>query len=239
MHIEKYLKIQNYIDYFKYLQNRRYRRSYAQVGEDLIIDYACKELGIGKPSYLDIGAYDPTYSNNTYFFYLAGGHGVCIEPNPDMFRLIQKKRSKDIGLNVGISPVANTSADYYVMTSPFLNTFSKEEADETVANKELKTKQKIEKVLHIPLVTINSIMETYFPHGVDILSVDTESYDLDILRSLDFKRFRPKIICVETLRYDANGDLQKSPNINDYLIAQGYSLYADTRVNSIFVEREL
>lgn len=239
MHIEKYLKIQNYIDYFKYLQNRRYRRSYAQVGEDLIIDHACKELGIHNPSYLDIGAYDPTYSNNTYFFYLEGGHGVCIEPNPDMFRLIQKKRKKDISLNVGISPVANTSANYYVMTSPFLNTFSKEEADEAVANKELKTKQKIAKVLRIPLVTINSVMEKYFPQGVDILSVDTESYDLDILRSLDFKRFRPKIICVETLRYDANGELQKSPDINDYLVGQGYSLYADTRVNSIFVEREL
>lgn len=237
MSFKKFFKVENYINYFNYLQNRRFRRSYAQVGEDLIIDYACKELGIGTPTYLDIGTYDPTYSNNTYFFYLKDGHGVCIEPNPDMFRLIQKKRSKDISLNVGISPVANTSANYYVMTSPFLNTFSKEEADEAVANKELKTRQKIEKILKIPLVTINSIMETYFPHDVDILSVDTESYDLDILRSLDFKRFCPRIICVETLRYDANGNLQKSPDINDFLIKQGYFLYADTRVNSIFIKK--
>lgn len=235
----KYLKIKNYVDYFTYLQNRRFRRSYAQVGEDLIIDYACKELGIQKPSYLDIGTYDPTYSNNTYFFYLAGGHGVCIEPNPDMFRLIKKKRSKDISLNVGVSPVANTNADYYVMTSKFLNTFSKEEADEAVANKKLKTRQKIEKVLRVPLVTINSIMETYFPTGVDILSIDTEGYDEEILRSLDFKKYHPRIICVETLRYDMNSVPQKSQDINAYLIAQGYSFYADTRVNSIFVERKL
>ena len=233
----KYLKIRNYINYFKYLQNRRYRRSYAQVGEDLIIDYACKELGIRKPSYLDIGTYDPTYSNNTYFFYLHGGHGVCIEPNPDMFRLIQKKRSKDISLNVGISPVANTSANYYVMTSKFINTFNKEEADIAVSNKDLRTKQKIEKVLKIPLVTVNSVLEEHFPQGVDIISMDSEGYDLEILQSLDFNKYHPKIICVETLRYDADGKLQKMTDINEYLIAQEYSLYADTRVNSIFIKK--
>ena len=238
LHIVKYLKLKNYINHLKYLQNRRYRRSYAQVGEDLIIDYALKELGIGKmPSYIDIGAYDPTYSNNTFFFYLTGGHGVCIEPNPEMFRLIQKKRPKDVNLNVGISPVANTSADYYVMTSKFLNTFSKEEAEQYVANKEFQTRQKIEVVIKIPLVTINSIMEEYFPEGVDILSIDTEGYDLEILKSLNFAKYQPKIICVETLRHDAEGNLKKSPEINGFLIGQRYSFYADTRVNSIFVRK--
>lgn len=235
MNIGKYLKADTYIKHVNYLRNKMYRRSYAQVGEDLIIDYACKELGIRSPSYLDIGTYDPTYSNNTYFFYLSGGHGVCVEPNPDFFKLIQKKRSRDIALNVGISPVPNKSANYYVMTSKFLNTFSKAEADESVANKSLRTKQKIEAILKIPLVTINSIMEKYFPQGVDILSLDAEGYDMEILQSLDFKRFRPKIICVETLRYDLSGTLQKSPEINDFLIKSGYYLYGDTRVNSIFV----
>ncbi|MDP2655098.1 MAG: FkbM family methyltransferase [bacterium] len=236
--LTKYFRIQNYINYFKYLQNRRYRRSYAQVGEDLIIDYACKELDIRTPTYLDIGTYDPTYSNNTYFFYLNGGHGVCIEPNPDMFRLIQKKRSKDISLNVGISPVANSSANYYMMTSKFINTFIKEEADIAVSNKDLRTKQKIEKVLKIPLVTVNSVLEKYLPQGVDILSMDSEGYDLEILQSLNFNKYHPKVICVETLRYDVNGKLQKMTEISEYLERQGYFFYADTRVNSIFIRKE-
>ncbi|TSC68809.1 MAG: FkbM family methyltransferase [Parcubacteria group bacterium Gr01-1014_56] len=142
-----------------------------------------------------------------------------------------------MSLNVGISPTAHSSADYYVMTSKFLNTFSKEEAEGYVANKELQTKQKIEAVIKIPLLTINSIMEEYFPEGVDILSVDTEGYDLEILKSLDFGKYHPKVICVETLRHDENGNLQKSPEINDHVLSQGYSFYADTRVNSIFVKR--
>lgn len=231
------MNIKNYIDHFTYLKGKRFRRSYAQVGEDLIIDYALKELGIQKPTYLDIGVYDPTYSNNTYFFYLNGGRGVCIEPNPDMFRLIQKKRPKDISLNVGISSVANSSADYYVMTSKFLNTFSKEEAEQCANNKTLQTPQKIEQVIKIPLITINSILEECFPEGVDILSVDTEGYDLGILKSLDFVKYHPKVIVVETLRHDENGNLQKSPEINAFVEAQGYSFYADTRVNTIFVKK--
>ena len=237
MDFQKFLKVENYINKAKRLWNGPFQHSYAQVGEDLIIDYACKELGIRTPSYLDIGAFDPIEANNTYFFYRAGGHGVCIEPNPDKFRRIQMKRRRDIVLNVGVAPAENANASYYMMTSPFLNTFSREEADEAIANTELRTRQKIEAVLKIPLVTINFILEMYFPRGVDILSIDTEGYDLGILQSLDYKKFHPRIICVETLRYDTNGELTKSSNINTYLLAQGYASYADTRVNSIFVKK--
>ncbi|TSC68808.1 MAG: hypothetical protein G01um101456_482 [Parcubacteria group bacterium Gr01-1014_56] len=39
----KYFEVKNYINYLKYLRDKRFRRSYAQVGEDLIIDYALKK----------------------------------------------------------------------------------------------------------------------------------------------------------------------------------------------------
>ena len=236
MKLPKYLNIKNYLAYCRYLWNRRYKRSYAQTGEDLIIDSALKMSGIVTPSYLDIGTYHPIYSNNTYLFYRRGSRGVCIEPNPEMFRIIKKKRKNDLCLNVGISSTTNDSANYYVMTSKFLNTFNKEGADEAVANDKLKTRQKIEQVIKIPLVTVNSILEKYLPNGVDILSVDAEGYDISILTSLDFNRFHPKVICVETLRYDADGTLQKNSEINEFLTGQGYSLYADTCVNSIFLK---
>jgi hypothetical protein len=57
-----------------------------------------------------------------------------------------------------LSPVANENAQYYMLTSPFINTFNKEEAEQATRNKELRTPQKIERVLTVPLLTINSVL---------------------------------------------------------------------------------
>lgn len=85
---------------------------------------------------------------------------------------------------------------------------------------------------------MNALMEQYFPHGVDVLSIDTEGYDLEILQSLDFAKYRPRILCVETLRFNEAGREEKQAAILDYVRAQGYVVYADTFVNTIFVRAE-
>ena len=48
------------------------KKSYSQTGEDIIIKTALADLGISKPSYLDIGAHHPYYLNNTALFYKQG-----------------------------------------------------------------------------------------------------------------------------------------------------------------------
>ena len=45
------------------------RVSFAQEGEDIIMDQMVAYFGIDHPSYLDIGAHDPIIYNNTFLFY--------------------------------------------------------------------------------------------------------------------------------------------------------------------------
>lgn len=78
-------------------------------------------------------------------------------------------------------------------------------------------------------------MEKYLPEGVDIISMDSEGFDLEILKTLDFAKYNPKIICVETLRCEHDSHLRKHTEIGEYLKQHGFEFYADTRVNSIFV----
>ena len=52
----------------------------------------------------------------------------------------------------------------------------------------------------MPLVNINKIMQEQFHGAPSLLCIDTEGLDLDILKTLDFTRFRPAIVCVETLK---------------------------------------
>ncbi len=231
----KYLKLKTWTDFISYTLSRKYKHSYSQNGEDIIIASAVRRLGIQNPTYLDIGTNHPIYNNNTYLFYTRGDRGVLVEPDPEVYRVIKKTRN-DVCLNVGIGTRDSTSVPFYVMTSKQLSTFKKDEADSMVASTNY-GKQAIERVIDIPLVAINSLMHTYFPHGVDILSIDTEGYDLEILQSLDFKQYAPQVMCVETLRFNDAGKEEKQKAIVDYVLAQGYTLYADTHINSIFVRK--
>ena len=54
-------------------------------------------------------------------------------------------------------------------------------------------------VMKMPLLNINELMRKHWNGPPNLLSLDTEGFDLPILRSLDFKRLRPDVICVETV----------------------------------------
>jgi hypothetical protein len=58
---------------------------------------------------------------------------------------------------------------------------------------------------------------------------------MDILRSFDFTAFRPEVICLETL---TNVGERKMCELIDYMVARGYSVFADTYINTVFVEAE-
>src|SRR5262245_15943736 len=71
------------------------KTSFAQQGEDLIVESICGHLAIPIRTYLDIGAFDPTIASNTYFFYRKGCRGVLVEPNPALCRTLKRHRPRD------------------------------------------------------------------------------------------------------------------------------------------------
>lgn len=214
----------------------RAAHSFSQCGEDLIINFIFENhLKINRPSYLDIGAHHPTHLSNTYFFYQRGSQGVCIEPDPDLCEEIRKKRSRDVCLNAGVGISSETKADFYVMTAKTLNTFSKEEAERYQSYET----QKIEKVLKIPLIPINETIQNNFKSCPNLVSLDVEGLDLDILKSFDFAKYRPEIFCVETLTYTEDKSETKITEINDLLASKEYMVYADTYINTIFVDKNV
>lgn len=209
---------------------KKFKPSYSQTGEDLIIDYIFNIFGIIKPSYLDIGAFDYCKMNNTYLFYQRGSRGVCIEPDPVLFKKFKKKRPNDICLNIGVAANESSKKDFYIMSSKTLNTFSPEEAKK---NKSMGFK--IEKTIQIDTQSVNKIMEKYFTIGPDLISLDVEGLDLEILKQFDFSRYRPAVLCVETIDF-ANKKEIKNNEIIKLLENKNYLVFADTHINTIFVD---
>lgn len=206
-------------------------RTYSQAGEDAAVRFTAQYLGIRDITYLDVGAYDPVLINNTYLFYRLGHRGVLVEPNVTMCKELRRVRPEDTVLEAGIGVTAVREADYYLMSDPSWNTFSKEEAEhqEEVTGGRIAVRE----VIKMPLLDINDVMQEHFDGAPAYLSVDAEGLHLAILQSIDYTRYRPPIICVETL---VSGSRKTIPEIPAFMETKGYVDRGGSFVNTIFVD---
>lgn len=207
--------------------------SFSQQGEDLTLWQIFTSLNISHPFYLDIGAHDPRDMSNTMFFYFRGSHGINVEPAPQLCEKFYATRPRDTNLNIGVG-VKEGTFKFYRMNPPYISTFNKTEMMRMVEEEHFT----LEDVLDIPILRINQLFEQA-GQPIDLLSIDTEGDDLIILQDLDFANHRPKVICVETLRYSAACGNQKLVEIGAFLNQVGYQEYADTKINTIFTDRDL
>jgi FkbM family methyltransferase len=221
-----------------HLMQGRVYASGSQAGEDQLIRYlfySC--LGIQRPTYLDIGANHPFKCNNTFFFYNRGSKGVCMEPDPAFSGLLKKHRSRDTILEAGVGLTTTTAAALYVFDEPYSgwNTFSQEEAEHRVKESGVA----YSRVISVPLININEVIATHFDRCPNLLSLDVEGLDLQILQSLDFERFAPEVICVETICFGVTNHVEKVTDIPAFLHSKGYFTFGDTHVNTIFCRRDV
>lgn len=216
-------------------QKKNLKKSYSQTGEDIIVKFIFDAVGLSKPSYLDIGAHHPTYINNTALLYKTGCRGINVEPDPVLFTAFIKKRPGDINLNIGVS-TDKGKLPFFVMEPPTLNTFSESEANKYVSENGFNIREK----LQLDVDTIQSIVKKYH-HGKfpDFLSIDVEGLDYELIKSINYKKDSPKVICVETITYSDKGKGVKQKNIINYLESQGYMVFADTYINTIFVRKDI
>jgi FkbM family methyltransferase len=199
----------------------RYRReSYSQEGEDLILERLFGNWNSG--FYVDVGAHHPRRFSNTFIFYKRGWHGINIEPNPDALKLFQRHRKRDINLGFG---VANTEGQlsYFMFNESALNSF-----DRVLSEQRQDHRYRIIDTKSISVKRLAHILQEYMPAQtpIDFMSIDVEGYDLQVLQSNDWSRFRPACVLVESSGFDL-GKPGGEP-IHCFLEQQEYRLFAKT-----------
>lgn len=208
------------------------RLSFAQQGEDILLHHVFSELlKITTPTYLDVGAAYPVLGNNTYLFYTAGSRGVLVEPNPSLATELRSKRPGDTVVEAGIGVADAVDADYFVIAgNAMLNTFSP--AQVTRLQQE-RPGTVVERVVKMPLLNINRVIQEHLGRAPDLLSTDVEGLDEAIVRSLDLSRFRPGAICMET---DPPAPTGQPSRISRYMAANGYIARGASLYNTIYVD---
>ena len=212
------------------------KHSYSQAGEDLIVDFIVKAMRIDRVTYLDIGAHHPILFSNTYLLYKLGYRGVLVEPDPDLSAAIKRVRPEDVCVEAGVGLEAAAASKFYLMSTRTLNTFSETEANRYRAM----GSHRIEKVLDIPMITLDQILTERFSEAApSFISIDVEGLDFEVLSTLNFNKHRPAIVCIETLRYSETREESKDERIAEAMNGNGYFAFADTYINTIFVNTEL
>lgn len=203
--------------------------SYSQEGEDLVINklFGNKTNGF----FIDVGANHPIRFSNTCFFYKKGWRGVNIEPNPEMFKLLQQYRPHDLNLNIGISDEKDT-LNYFMFNEPALNTFSEYERDQYLQ----KSEYFLENEMKVEVDTLENIFKKNnisCDQVIDFISIDAEGLDLKVLQSFDLSVYTPKVILIEILEIKSIIDVMNN-YIYTYLTSKNYYLYLRTGNTFIF-----
>ena len=180
--------------------------------------------------YVDIGAYHPFFFSNTLMLYKFGWNGINIEPNYANFKQFVKYRKRDINLNCAISGNKN-ELYYYEYLEPALNTTSETQV----------LKRKKEGINYINKKTIRceklgEILNKFcHKKKIDFLNIDTEGTEFEVLKTNNWKKFKPKVIFCEIL----NCDLEKAikNKITIYLKSKGYKIFAKFYNNSVYIHK--
>jgi len=180
-------------------------KSLSQFGEDVaaIRYFKLKRGGI----YVDIGAYDGIYLSNTAMLELQyGWRGVLVEPIKEAYDRMVKSRPGSTCICGAVStergPLRFTysAADGGMLSGTAFDPRHQERVEEENRRQHAQIEVRL-----VPSFPPNEVLKAAAAlaqpdpdeRAIDFLSIDTEGTELDILRSIDWKAFRPKLLCVE------------------------------------------
>ncbi len=201
------------------LLNGHSRRSFSQEGEDLILARMLEFESDVPHFYVDVGANHPKRYSNTYGFYRRGWNGIAIEPDPDLANRFAVSRPRDRVVAVGIAE-SSGELTYHRFSDPAMNTFDSVLA----AERERDGRWQLVERSTIPVRTLASVLSEHADNreGIGFMSVDVEGFDLAVLRSNDWQRFRPRILMAESLEARL-GDIARCP-IHALMTSRGYEI---------------
>jgi len=181
-------------------------------------------------TYIDLGAFKPDVSNNTFSFYIRGSRGILVEANPTLIYDLYAKRPNDIILNNCITPFKSNhgSIDFYILNPPELSSISKNIVDNHINEgratlKEIKT---------VNTITLDQILDKFFrDRNPDLISIDVEGIEDKIIEKFDFYRYRPKLFCIESW--------VNKQGIAKHMQANQYNLLASVVADDIYIDTKL
>ena len=159
--------------------------SYSWCGEDIWLAEYFGEQTDG--FYVDVGAFDPFNVSNTLLLCRRGWSGINIEPDPAALARFERFRPRDI--NLGVAVGENVGEAPFVLNG----SFSGLEGPSHLWGMSDGAKR-----ITVRTRPLRDILAEHCPDKeIEFLDVDCEGGELEVLRSSDWAKYRPRVVLVE------------------------------------------
>ena len=223
-----------YLFYNLYIRNRKYLHNGSQFGEDKFLYNLFEKNYVGK--YLDVGCFHPTKHNNTSLFYKNGWQGINIDLNPLTIDLFNFMRPNDININTAVSSEESEKTLFFLSENNTQNTLSENQLlflkkhhnlrDEEIIKKKIQTRR------------LDKILEENNFDNIDFMNLDVEGHELEVLKTINFKKTKLKYICIEMINHN-NLSIKNSDQILDLLETNKFEQLKKFEFNYIFKNKQL
>lgn len=190
---------------------RSSKTHFSQFGEDITINnyFEKRKKGV----YVDVGCFHPRKHSNTWGLYKKGWSGINVDIDAIKIGVFNLVRRRDTNIESAVSDKAGILNYYTNGTYSLVNS----------VNPSYKNKDGyIEKT--VKSSTLTQIIEEspYKGKEIDFLSVDAEEHDLEVMKSLDFELYTPKLVAVEC--YAKNLGEVEETELYQFMLREGYLL---------------
>lgn len=205
-------------------KERIFSYSYPTENEDIILYHVLKNEN--DIFWIDVGSNDPALGSVTKLFYDKGFHGINIDMEEELIEISKELRPHDISLCVGVGREEGV-AEYYSQgdfggLSTFINT------------NRLNNLATIKKT---KITTLRNICDEYVGAlEISFLKIDVEGGEKDVLLGMDFSRWRPKILVIESTL--PNTIISNFDQWEDIVISSKYHFIYEHGVNRYYVADE-
>jgi len=197
---------------------------YSKNREDLFLYNYFKNKSNG--TYIDIGAYHPYRSSNTYLLYRKGWRGINIDLSKTSIDLFNIARPKDINLNFAVADRKKKIKTYESKSLGLMNTINPFFAS-IFLKKYYSRKVKAD--------NLNNLLKKYSKkiNKFDLIDIDAEGSDYNILKNINFKKYSFKLILVETHEFNTRVKTEKR-KIHTFLKSKKYNCLKELHETSVF-----
>lgn len=157
--------------------------------------------------YIECGANDGVNQSNTWHFEKRlGWHGILIEPQPNVFLNLKKNRSKKNFFENCILKSEKIKKKFKTMHLV---------PGDTLITRSTKISNRFTIKIKVIAKTLNSILiKNNAPNEIDFFSLDVEGDELNVLKGINFKKYKFRFILIETKIF---------VKINNFLRNKNYS----------------
>ena len=183
----------------------------------------CLEVGAARPDYLSIGA----------LFRSLGWRVLSIEPNPE-FYILHKKMGHEV-FEYACGDHDEDNVDFYVVDLHGDKYLDGEVSFESFSSLGIKKSYSTlredldTKKIKVNLRKLDTILKTHSPEidHIDLLSVDVEGWEIEVMRGLSVRKYKPQVAIIE--------NLFNEQEYSRYMKNIGYTLWRQIPPNDVYI----